>query len=98
MTPNDEYKQLVAEIYNLLTEMELEIYYNEPTETFILLNVDEYDYLEQVDLEDGIKVVLYENGLDSVEDFMDTIQEATVNYLAMANYCYIIEGLGMVMS
>ena len=66
MTPNDEYKQLVAEIYNLLTEMELAIYYNEPTETFILLNVDDYDYLEQVDLEDGIKVVLYENGLDSV--------------------------------
>ena len=65
MTPNDEYKQLVAETYNLLTEMELAIYYNEPTETFILLNVDEYDYLEQVDLEDGIKVVLYENGLDN---------------------------------
>ena len=51
MTPNDEYKQLIAEIYNLLTEMELAIYYNEPTETFILLNVDEYYYLEQVDLE-----------------------------------------------
>jgi hypothetical protein len=39
-----------------------------------------------------------QNGLDSVEDFMDTIQEATVSYLAMANYCYIIEELGMVMS